>query len=82
MGGRTNRRAPALSTRCLAAPRRSHDCSANPVVRSCIRQPNSPHEPDKIIEGITVGATVKLKVRAVNETGEGPFGEEVEVVVA
>lgn len=43
---------------------------------------DSPQEPDKILEDFTVGATVKLKVRAVNETGPGRFGEEIQVVVA
>jgi hypothetical protein len=43
---------------------------------------DSPAEPDKILESLTVGATIKLKMRAINETGPGPFGSEVEVVVS
>ena len=42
---------------------------------------DSPHEPDKIIEGLTVGATINAKMRAVNETGPGPFGESVQAVI-
>ncbi len=38
-------------------------------------------EPDKILPDLPAGATVKIKMRAVNEAGPGPFGEEVEVVV-
>ena len=45
------------------------------------RLADSPAEPDKIIEALTVGATVNLKMRAVNETGPGAFGESVQVVV-
>jgi hypothetical protein len=42
---------------------------------------DSPAEPDKILEGLAVAATIKFKMRAVNETGTGPFGGEVEVTV-
>ena len=45
------------------------------------RLADSSDEPDKILEGLTVGATVNIKMRAVNETGSGPFGEEVQVAV-
>jgi hypothetical protein len=38
-------------------------------------------EPDKILEAQPLGATVKYKMRAVNETGPGPFGAEAQVVV-
>jgi hypothetical protein len=38
--------------------------------------------PDETLEGYTVGATVKFKMRAVNETGTGRFGDEVSVVVS
>lgn len=41
----------------------------------------SPRDPQKMLEGLPVGATVRLKMRAMNETGHGPFGEIVEVVV-
>ena len=42
---------------------------------------DSPPMPDETLEGFTVGATVKFKMRAVNETGTGRFGDEVSVVV-
>lgn len=45
------------------------------------RLTDSPAEPDKIIEGLTVGATVHLKMRAVNETGPAAFAEVVQMVV-
>ncbi|MEK7675429.1 MAG: hypothetical protein AAB676_06315, partial [Verrucomicrobiota bacterium] len=45
------------------------------------RLADSPAEPDKIIEGLTIGATAHLKMRAVNETGPGAFGESVQVIV-
>lgn len=45
------------------------------------RLADSPAEPDKILEGLAAGATVNLKMRAVNETGPGAFGESVQVVV-
>ena len=41
----------------------------------------SPTEPDKILENLPVGATVKAQMRAVNETGPGPFGDEVQAVI-
>jgi hypothetical protein len=37
-------------------------------------------EPDKILEGLSAGA-VRVKIRAVNEAGPGPFGDVVEAVV-
>jgi hypothetical protein len=43
---------------------------------------DSPPMPDETLEGYTVGATVKFKMRAVNETGTGRFGDEVSVVVS
>lgn len=44
--------------------------------------PGTPmREPDKTIPGFTVGATVTFKMRASNETGEGPFGDEVRIVI-
>ena len=45
------------------------------------RLAGSPAEPDKIIEGLTGGATAHLKMRAVNETGPGAFGASVQAVV-
>ena len=39
-------------------------------------------EPDKILEALPVAATVKIKIRAVNEAGPGPFGDEMAVVVS
>ena len=41
----------------------------------------SPVEPDKILEELTVGATVKVKMRAVNESGRGAYGDEMQIVV-
>jgi hypothetical protein len=41
----------------------------------------SPRDPQKFLDDLPVGATVRLKMRAMNETGHGPFGEVVEVVV-
>lgn len=41
----------------------------------------SPRDRQKILDGLPAGATVRLKVRAMNETGHGPFGDVVEVVV-
>ncbi|MCX6900692.1 MAG: hypothetical protein NT105_18585 [Verrucomicrobia bacterium] len=38
-------------------------------------------QPDLIVEPLPVGATVKFKLCAVNETGSGPFGDEVQIVV-
>lgn len=43
---------------------------------------DSPPMPDETLEGYAVGATVKFKMRAVNETGTGRFGDEVSVVVS
>ncbi len=45
------------------------------------RLADSPAEPDKILEGLPVAATVKVKMRAINETGPGAFGESVEVTI-
>ncbi|MFA6561610.1 MAG: hypothetical protein WCV00_06845 [Verrucomicrobiia bacterium] len=42
---------------------------------------DSPPMPDETLEGYTVGATVKFKMRAVNETGTGRFGDEVSATV-
>ncbi|MCG3148486.1 MAG: hypothetical protein PCFJNLEI_01930 [Verrucomicrobiae bacterium] len=42
----------------------------------------SPPGPDVILAGRPVGATIKYKMRAVNETGAGPFGNEVTVTVS
>jgi len=42
---------------------------------------DSPPMPDETLEGYTVGATVKFKMRAVNETGTGPFGGQVSVTI-
>ncbi|MBI5685418.1 MAG: fibronectin type III domain-containing protein [Verrucomicrobia bacterium] len=41
----------------------------------------SPRDRQKMLDGLPVDATVRLKVRAMNETGHSPFGEVVEVVV-
>jgi hypothetical protein len=43
---------------------------------------DSPREPDQLLDAIPVGATVRIKLRAVNETGPGAFGAAVEVKVA
>jgi len=40
---------------------------------------DSPPGPDVILANRPVGATIKYKMRAVNETGSGPFGNEVTV---
>ena len=40
---------------------------------------DSPPGPDVILANRPVGATIKYKMRAVNETGPGPFGNEVTV---
>ena len=45
------------------------------------RRADSPDGPEKMLEGQPVGATVKIKMRAVNEADPGPFGAEVTVVV-
>ncbi|MSU63514.1 MAG: hypothetical protein EXS31_14145 [Pedosphaera sp.] len=42
---------------------------------------DSPDEPDKIIEGLTVGAIINAQMRAVNETGPGPFGEPAQATI-
>ena len=42
----------------------------------------SPREPQKIFDSLPVGARVRFKMRAMNETGHGPFGEEVEIVAS
>jgi hypothetical protein len=36
----------------------------------------------QIFDGLPVGARVRFKMRAMNETGHGAFGEEVEIVVS
>ena len=46
------------------------------------RLAESPAEPDKILEGLAAGAQIKVKLRAVNETGPGPFGESLQATVA
>jgi hypothetical protein len=46
------------------------------------RKADSPREPDKLLEALPAGATVQIKLRAVNETGPGAFGGAVEVVVS
>ena len=38
-------------------------------------------DPEKILEGLPVGATVRINMRAVNETGSGPFGGEMRAVI-
>lgn len=38
-------------------------------------------EVDNIFKNLLVAATVKVRMRAVNEIGEAPFGDEVQVVV-
>jgi len=45
------------------------------------RLAESPAEPDKILEGFTAGANVSAKMRAINETGPGPFADPVQVTV-
>ncbi len=45
------------------------------------RRADSPDGPEKMLEGLPVSATVKIKMRAVNEADPGPFGSEVTVVV-
>ena len=46
------------------------------------RRAYSPTEPDKILEGLPVGATVKVKMRAANESNNyGPFSLVVEAVI-
>lgn len=42
----------------------------------------SADDPDKTFDGLTAGATVKFKMRAINETGPGPFGSEAQIVVS
>jgi len=37
--------------------------------------------PDKVIDGLPVGATVRARMLAVNETGPGPLGDTVQAVV-
>ncbi len=39
-------------------------------------------EPMKVFDSLPVGARVRLKMRAMNETGHGPFGEEAAIVVS
>jgi len=46
------------------------------------RRADSPDGPEKLLEALPVGATVKIKMRAVNEANPGPFGDEVTVVVS
>ena len=41
----------------------------------------SPRDPDYILENLPVGAQIEVKLRAVNETNEGPFGDPVRVTV-
>ncbi len=37
---------------------------------------------DVILEGLPVGATVQIKMRAVNEANPGPFGEQISVIIS
>ncbi len=46
------------------------------------RLAESPAEPDKILEGLPAGAQIKVKLRAINETGPGPFGEAIQTTLA
>jgi hypothetical protein len=46
------------------------------------RRADSSDGPEKMLEGLPAGATVKIKMRAVNEADPGPFGAEVTVVVS
>lgn len=46
------------------------------------RRVESPDDPEKLLPGLPVGATVKVKMRAVNEANPGAYGDEVEVVVS
>ena len=41
----------------------------------------SPRDPDYILPDLPVGAEVEVKLRAVNETNAGPFGDAVRVTV-
>jgi len=42
---------------------------------------DSPHEPDVILENLPLGAVVEIKMRGVNETDPGPFGDVVSATV-
>lgn len=72
-----------LRVKCNAAPRAEYYqiwiqiVGADPELHLV----ESPTEPDKILENLPVGATVKAQMRAVNETGPGPFGAEVQAVI-
>jgi hypothetical protein len=46
------------------------------------RRADSPAAPDTILAGLPLGAKVSVEMRALNETGPGPFGPAVEVVVS
>ncbi|MBI2925200.1 MAG: hypothetical protein HYY24_05795 [Verrucomicrobia bacterium] len=84
----TNTRATPLGggkvrVQCDPAPRADYYQTWIQVagVDADFRLADSPAEPDKILDGLNVGATVNLKMRAVNETGPGPFGEIVQTSV-
>ena len=42
---------------------------------------DSPREPEKILENLSVRAALTLKIRAVNATGPGPYGDEAQGTV-
>lgn len=72
-----------LRVQCDPAPRAEHYQIWIQVAPddADFRLAESPAEPDRILEGLAVGATVKVKMRAVNETGPGPFGDVIQATV-
>ena len=50
--------------------------------REGLRPAEPPGAPDNILEGLPAGVKMSIKVRAVNETGPGPFGEPIEATIA
>ncbi len=73
-----------LRVQCDPAPRAEYYQVWIQIVNTDadFRLAESPAEPDKILEGLPVGATMKVKMRAVNETGLGPFSELVDAALA
>jgi len=82
----TNTRATALGNgqvrvQCVAAARAEYYQVHQLIVGTdtAYALTDSPPGPDVILANRPVGATIKYKMRAVNETGSGPFGNEVTV---
>lgn len=73
-----------LRVQCDPAPRAEYYQVWIQIVNTDaeFRLAESPAEPDKILESLAAGATLHVKMRAINETGTGVFGEPIQTVIA